>query len=129
MVAATGRESSKNETKATPGSARPKSVTADSVKVNPLWQSLAMRPGVLQPKLTVGQADDPYEREADRIADQVVRATPAPQSDGLGLSITPVTAHQAQRRCTECEEDDEEDTLKRKENSHPRSPATAPPNC
>ena len=44
-----------------------------SSPINPFWNSLALQAGVVQPKLTVGQADDPYEREADRIADRVMR--------------------------------------------------------
>jgi len=94
-------------------------------QLNPIWQSLAMRSGVLQPKLTVSQADDPYECEADRVADQVMRM-PAPQSDGHGLSITPGDAHQARRKCAECEE--EEGALQRKENgAAAEAPAIAPP--
>src|SRR5215813_2746559 len=93
---------------------------------NPLWQSLAMRSVVLQPKLTISQADDPYEREADRVADQVMRM-PAPQSEGHGLSITPVTLRQAQRKCAECQEEEEEGALQRKESSGAEAPATAPP--
>src|SRR5262245_6059181 len=80
---------------------------------NPIWQSLAMNSGMLQPKLTIGHADDPYEREADRVADQVMRM-PAPQSDSHRLAITPITAHRAQRKCAACEEE-EESTLQRKE--------------
>jgi uncharacterized protein DUF4157 len=93
---------------------------------NPLWQSLAMRSGALQPKLTIGQADDPYEREADRVADQVMRM-PAPHSDGNGLSITPGAAHRAQRKCAGCEEEEEEGSLQRKESGGGEAPATAPP--
>ena len=96
-------------------------------ELNPVWQSLAMRTGVLQPKLTIGQADDPYEREADCVADQVMRM-PAPQSDSHGLSITSITSYHAQRKCAECEEDEEEGKLQRKENgSAAKAPATAPP--
>jgi Domain of unknown function (DUF4157) len=97
-----------------------------SSEQNPLWQSLAMRSGTLQAKLTIGQADDPYEHEADRIADLVMRM-PSPQSSGHGLSITPVTAHQAQRKCAECEEEEEGGKLQRKESSGAEAPATAPP--
>jgi len=85
-----------------------------------------MRSGLLQPKLTIGQADDPYEREADRVAYQVMRMS-APHSDGNGLSITPVTAHQAQRKCAECEEEEEEGKLQRKESGGAEVSATAPP--
>jgi Domain of unknown function (DUF4157) len=102
------------------------SYTKTTSEQNPLWQSIAMRSGLLQPKLTISQADDPYEREADRVADQVMRM-PAPHSDGNGLSITPVTAHQAQRKCAECE-DDEESALQRKESGGAaEAPVTSPP--
>jgi hypothetical protein len=93
---------------------------------NPLWQSLATRSGVLQPKLTIGQADDQYEREADQVADRVMRM-PAPRSSGHGPAISPVTAHQAQRKCAECEEEEEVGTLQRKGSSGAEAPATAPP--
>lgn len=45
----------------------------------------------LQPKLTVGPANDAYEREADRVADAVMRM---PESD-----------ERIQRMCPECEEE------------------------
>jgi outer membrane protein OmpA-like peptidoglycan-associated protein len=93
---------------------------------NPLWQSLAMRSGTLQPKLTIGRADDPYEREADRVADQVMRM-PASHSDGHALSITPVTTDRAQRKCAECEEEEEEGKLRRRESGGAEAPAFAPP--
>ena len=46
---------------------------------------------IIQPKLTIGQSNDKYEQEADRVADQVMRM---PQSD------QPV-----QRKCEKCEEE------------------------
>ena len=46
---------------------------------------------LIQPKLTIGQPNDKYEQEADRVADQVMRM---PQSD------QPV-----QRKCEKCEEE------------------------
>jgi hypothetical protein len=45
-------------------------------------------PGIIQPKLAVGPVDDPLEREADRVADRVMRM-PDP-----GLSVSPVPAHE-----------------------------------
>ena len=44
---------------------------------NPLWRSIALRTGT-QAKLTVSQPDDPYEQEADRIADHVMQAAESP---------------------------------------------------
>ena len=47
-----------------------------SPEQNPLWQSLALHAPV-QPKFAMGQPNDPDEREADRVAEQVLRmATP-----------------------------------------------------
>ncbi len=45
---------------------------------NSIWQSLALRPAAIQPKLNVSQPGDPYEQEADQVADQVTRM-PEPQ--------------------------------------------------
>jgi hypothetical protein len=35
--------------------------------------SLSATPTLLQPKLTIGAVDDPYEREADHVAETVMR--------------------------------------------------------
>jgi hypothetical protein len=53
----------------------------------------------IQRKLKVGAVDDPLEHEADRVAEQVMRA-PAPAVPHL--SATPHIS----RKCTECEEKD-----------------------
>jgi hypothetical protein len=53
----------------------------------------------LQPKLAIGSVDDPLEREADRVADHVMRM---PDS---ALSISPGSP-QLSRKCAECEEED-----------------------
>jgi hypothetical protein len=63
-------------------------------------------PRVVQPKLAVGRADDPLEREADRVADQVMRM-PDP-----ALSVAPALP-QISRKCAACEE--EEQKLQKKE--------------
>lgn len=61
--------------------------TAAIPAMNPLWHKLAAR---LQPKLTVNQPGDPYEQEAGRVADQVMRM---PAGEAL------------QRMCPACEEE------------------------
>jgi hypothetical protein len=43
------------------------------------------RPMLLQRKLAVGQVDDPLEHEADRVAEQVMRTTPASTAVGGSL--------------------------------------------
>jgi len=65
---------------------------------SPTWQMLAMRPGGIQAKLTVSQPDDPFEQEADRVADRVMRM------EAPGVTV--------QRKCAGCEE---EEQLQRKE--------------
>ena len=53
-----------------------------------------------QPKLTIGPVDDEYEREADAVADQVMRM---PESDKLQTKINPA---EIQRICADCEEEE-----------------------
>lgn len=54
-----------------------------------------------QAQLTVGALDDAFEREADRVADEVMRM---PGPEGQRGAATPGT-EQVQRLCTECEEE------------------------
>jgi hypothetical protein len=53
----------------------------------------------VQPKLVVGEVDDPLEHEADHVADQVMRM-PEP---GLAVTAGPP---QLSRKCADCEEED-----------------------
>jgi Domain of unknown function (DUF4157) len=81
------------------------------LKYNDVWQSLALHAAHVQTKLAVGQPDDPYEHEADRIADQVMRM-PTPDSSRSQLSFSSVPPVEVQRACDHCEE--EEERLQRK---------------
>ena len=65
-----------------------------------------LRSGAIQAKLTVGPADDQYEREADRMADEVMRMPEA----AAGSTVQRTTLR-IQRACAECER--EEKTLQR----------------
>ena len=51
-------------------------------------------PNIIQPKLVVGEANDPLEHEADRVADQVM--------SGLAVSVADGPP-QISRKCTDCE--------------------------
>jgi outer membrane protein OmpA-like peptidoglycan-associated protein len=62
--------------------------------------SRLLQSGAIQTKLTVGPADDEYEREADRVADEVMRMAP-PSGTRAGA------ASQLQRVCAECEKEEE----------------------
>ena len=53
--------------------------------VNPVWRQMALD---IQPKLEVGRVDDPQEKEADEVAQRVMRM-PEPR---------------IQRKCAACEE-------------------------
>jgi len=99
------------------GAASPREQTSE---VNPVWQSLALRPFGVQTKLTISQPNDPYEQEADRVADHVMRmATP------LRSSFSSTTSLEAQRKCAGCEA--EEEQIQRKEESGAAEPAPVAP--
>ena len=86
---------------------------------NPVWQSLALSPVGLQAKLAVSQPDDPYEREADRVAESVMRMAVPQAASPLSFSHS---SGLAQRKCASCEE--EEEKVQRKEQSAATEPAT-----
>jgi hypothetical protein len=77
----------------------------------------------IQPKLTIGQVNDPYEREADAIAEQVMRM---PANESIRPKPAPLII---QKKCAACEEEEkkmlqrkcghceEEEKLQRKEES------------
>lgn len=75
-------------------------------------------PGMIQAKLTVGQPDDKYEREADAMADRVMRMSdPMVQqqtfeSDEEEMPMLKRETAAVQMKCTECEK--EEESLHRK---------------
>ncbi|MDC0745363.1 eCIS core domain-containing protein [Polyangium mundeleinium] len=64
-----------------------------------------LMPPPVQRKATVSSSGDPYEREADEVADKVMRmAEPAPVGSAP-VGSAPVAI---QRKCTACEEEDKE---------------------
>src|ERR1041384_3638577 len=87
-------KSSKAITPSSEYSGRSKSETpASEPESSATWQMLAMRPTDVQAKLTISQPDDPFEQEADRVADRVMRM------EDPGVTV--------QRKCDGCEEDEE----------------------
>lgn len=56
----------------------------------------------IQPKLTIGQPNDPYEQEADRVADEVMQM-PDPKAMEQGL-VMRSSKSLVQRNCAGCEE-------------------------
>ena len=84
-------------------------------KNEPFFQSLENNfqpffgPTTIQPKLKIGQPDDPYEKQADRVADAVTHMPDASESvqrqemeeeDELRMKREPIL----QRKCKECEQ-------------------------
>ena len=73
---------------------------------------------LIQPKLTIGQPNDKYEKEADAVADKVVQRLAMPdvltkketgvQTKTLASGITPLI----QRKCATCENEEELQTKK-----------------
>jgi Domain of unknown function (DUF4157) len=76
---------------------------------------------IIQPKLTIGQVNDPLEHEADRIADQVMRM---PISD-LSLRAAPL---KLSRKCAACEGEERAEQLRSKlAGPSERAASEAPP--
>jgi len=77
----------------------------------------------IQARLTVNQPGDIFEQEADRMADQVMRMTEAPtvrrKCSAGGAEVT------LQRKCAECEKEEEKRVLHRKNAA--AGPQFAPP--
>ena len=77
MLATAKKDQSKTST-AKAGHAEPASEREISQGQNKRWQSLALSTVGIQAKLAISRPDDPYEQEADRVADRVLRA-PGPR--------------------------------------------------
>jgi hypothetical protein len=82
-------------------------------------------PRLIQPKLIVGAADDPLEREADRVADEVMGGSAAP-------AVQPSSDGNAVRRsCASCAEEEQRkhDRMEREASSGGGSPGTVQRKC
>jgi hypothetical protein len=60
----------------------------------------------LQRRLTVGASDDPFEREADRVAERVMRMPEAADSIPQRKCTGCEGEHKLQRKCTGCEDEE-----------------------
>ena len=72
----------------------------------------------IQTKVTVGPVDDPFEREADSMAEHVMRM---PDSDPVPASST---APLVQRACAACEQEEDDGVIRRKPESTKESSTT-----
>jgi hypothetical protein len=64
-----------------------------------------------QPKLTINQPNDPYEQEADSVAEKVMRM-PMPTNKRTFFTPKPVLISGLQRKCAECEEEERKVQMK-----------------
>jgi hypothetical protein len=80
---------------------------------HPQFSSKVHTTPFFQPKLTVNQPNDPYEQEADAVADQVMR-----MRDGDAPVVQRMFAPSIQRACAHCEgKQKKEEGIQRKENT------------
>lgn len=91
------------------------SVSAIKRKQQPFFS-----PITVQPKLTIGTVDDPFEHEANAMADKVMRLTESSESQN---SFFKPAVSSVQRKCAHCEE---EEKLQRKSESGVSSCIEAP---
>jgi len=74
-------------------------------------------PAIIQPKLNINHPDDPFEQEADRMAEQVMRMA---ESNSSGNPLSLLSNQVIQRKCTTCggeleeEQEDMGETVMRK---------------
>src|ERR1044072_22458 len=66
--------------------------------LNSIWQALATSPAGIRAKTIIGAPADPYEREADAMAEEVMRAAGPPSPPAGGDTARP-PRHQPQRAC------------------------------
>jgi hypothetical protein len=87
---------------AAPGAARPAAVSRRPAARAPAgccaWRTLAL---AAQTKLEVSAADDPAEREADRVASRVMRM----REPGVPPAVSPAPSNRPQRMCAACDEE------------------------
>ncbi len=102
MKALAEKSSSKSDITRSPAWMKPPPILAK--------QHLTSFPGgnpFIQPKLKIGQPNDKYEQEADRVADRVMSMPETKQSSGKGGSGSPLIQRQTDE-CPECNEKEEE---------------------
>jgi hypothetical protein len=75
---------------------------------NPVWGRLAL--AGIRPKLQIGAPDDPLEREADRVAERVLRM---PDSGDPRSALSPTRSPVLRRKCAACEEEEREGQVRR----------------
>jgi len=68
-----------------------------------------IKSGIIQPKLKISHPNDPYEREADKVADQIMRMS---VSDFIESDIQEPHNKLQRKKCSECEMNEKEEEFK-----------------
>ncbi len=84
-----------------------------------------LRSGVIQAKLAISHPGDPYEQEADRVADQVLRM-PEPAASERVTAPASGEEPRIQRMCAGCEEEEEEAMAVQAKTAPGHTPDVAP---
>ena len=122
MFVASRRKPAQTKSRDAPESVSSNLLTSGRAQINPLWRRLATR---VQAKLTAPAIDDPYEREADRLAERALRM-PDPSSNRSQLAVSAFPAGQAQRKCAGCEEEEQGKLRRKGDGANSESAAFAP---
>ncbi|MFT3765815.1 MAG: DUF4157 domain-containing protein [Minicystis sp.] len=97
---------------------------------SPAAGRLSSRHGVLQAKLSVGTVDDPLEKEADQVAEKVLRmpdpAAAAGAPEAPPEPPEPPADPRLARKCAACKEEDEEKGAQVQRRAEPGSSAGLP---
>ena len=83
--------------------------SGDNFEQNPVESS-----SLIQTRLTIGAADDPYERDADAVADRVMRKQPAGPISRLGSPGRGPTAQRQSEESGDEEKEEEEEPVQAK---------------
>jgi hypothetical protein len=86
--------------------------------VNGMNNSPGAMPASIQPKLSIGSADDPLEHEADSMADKVMRMQ---MPDPINFSSSTALY----RKCAHCEEEEKKEVQRKESNGEVVSSAPA----
>lgn len=117
-----------SETKDRPSRVRGKPEPESSAgrKGNAVWQSLALRPTAIQPKLTVSKRGDPQEQEADHLADRAMRM-PIASGSRDEISLSADTSANTQLKSDAGEQEEEKKSQPNEPRAHDDAAEVAPP--
>lgn len=91
--------------------------------VNCEEEQTADQNSMVQPRLTIGDVDDPYEKEADDVSEQVMRAAASSVEEPEQIQTKSINGMLVQRLCSECNEDKKDNTIQAKSQSGSNLPS------